>query len=347
MILLTNIGGDWYFQGMENQVYITVRYTLVRILTITLLFLFVKNDTDVIMYCFLLVLNFAGSNIFNLLFIFKSISLKAIRFSDLNIRRHFSPVLKVFIAAISINIYAQLDNFIIGFLAGDKYLAYYTVPNKLIRYVISFITVAGIVMLPKISRLWQTNKVEYYENLKLAFEIIFLLSVPFMGYFLIFSSFIIHIMAGQDFYESITTMRILSPLCVIVGLAYFFGYLLLYTQKRESVYTISVLISAVLSVFMNIIMVKYFQQNGAAVTQVIVELLAISFMAYKTRSQILKLKLSFKEISKVIFASSFACFSSILISKLFHESLIEFAILSVIYFFQIFIILIICKEKMY
>ena len=68
--------------------------------------------------------------------------------NELNIKKHIKPVLTIFVATISVNIYLQLDNLLIGSLSGDKYVGYYSVANKLIRFVISFIIIKKSRFLP-------------------------------------------------------------------------------------------------------------------------------------------------------------------------------------------------------
>lgn len=345
MVLLTNIGGEWYFQGMENQSFLTIRYVSVRIISIIVLFLFVKTSDDLLIYCMILIINNAGSNIFNIFFIIRSISFKEINFKKLNFLQHASPILKIFIATISINIYAQLDNLMIGSIAGDKYLALYTVPNKLIRYIISFITVIGIVMLPEISRLWLGDKEKYYEKLKQALSLILLISLPFCGYFLVFASQIIHVMGGEGFKESIKTMRILSPLCVIVGLAYFYGYLLLYTQKKEFFYTLSVVVSALLSVLINFFSIRYMQQNGAALTQIFVEMLAVLAMLIFSRKQLFSYSIPLKEVIKMIFATVISQLSCYYLLLGIDQSLYNLMLYSIIYFVIYLVAILMVKEN--
>jgi len=130
MIFLSNMGAEWYFQGMEDQVYITIRYIIVRLIALVLLFYIVEDTTDSLNYAIIVILTVCGSNFFNLFYIFKTINISSIRLEDLNFKRHIKPVLTIFIASISINIYLLLDNFLIGSIAGDSYVGYYSVGLK-------------------------------------------------------------------------------------------------------------------------------------------------------------------------------------------------------------------------
>ena len=114
-----------------------------------------------------------------------------------------------------------------------------------------------------------------------------ILAIPFSIFFFIFASDIILVMGGADFSASILTVKILSPLCIIVSLAYFLGFLVLYPYGLEKIYTKATIYSAGFSIIFNVFMIKYFKQNGAAVTAICCEIVAIAIMLYATNKQVL------------------------------------------------------------
>lgn len=347
MILLSNLGAEWFFQGIEDQLYITIRYLIVRAITILLLFSFVHSDADYVVYAFIVVLNFCGSNILNLFRLNRYIQWREIR--NLNIRRHLRPALTVFIASVSVSIYLQIDNLLLGFLAGDRYVGYYAAANKLMRYVVLFITSVGSVMLPRLSNYWVEDKDAYYAYLQKTFAFIILISLPFSNYFYLFAEPIIQVMAGNEFLEAIVTMKILSPICLIVGVAYFFGYLVLYPQNQERIYTIAVTISAAMSIVLNYFLIDKFQQNGAAVVQVFSEMISITIMIYFVRKLNMLKNMRYKIIvytsiiNFVIFIFLTFVFSSY--ANLIGGSFIYLGIASLLFFLTYSILLIIAREE--
>ncbi|GGG53310.1 flippase [Epilithonimonas arachidiradicis] len=308
MVFLSNIGAEWYFQGIENQKFITIRYITVRFLVFILIFLFVNKTEDYQKYAFLVVMLSFGANLINFIFLIYKLLKQKINVKEINILQHLKPIFTVFIATVSINIYLQLDNFLIGILSGDKYVGYYSMANKLIRYAISFITVIGAVMLPRLSFLFLNDKIQYKEYLKKSLHLMMILSVPCTIYFFVFSQNIISFMGGVDFNSSIITMQILSPLCIIVSLAYFFGFLILYPQGLEKVYTKATLVSAIFSLIINFYIIKNFQHNGAAVVAVLSELIAIVFMFVYLKNNGLVYGLFDNNLLKIL-AANFIVFS--------------------------------------
>ena len=303
LVILNNIGAEWYFQGIENQKFITIRNVVVRFTIFGLIFVLVKNTSDYEKYAVLFVIMLFGANIINFFIIAKKIIINKIRLKDLNLKKHLRPVFAIFAATISVNIYLQLDNFLIGSISGDKYVAYYTLANKLIRFVISFITIIGSVMLPRLSYLYLNDRIKYNELLKKSFDVMMLLAIPSTIYFFIFSEDIILFMGGKEFMFANLTMKILSPLCVIVSFAYFFGFLILYPQGKEKIYTFATIISAILSVLLNYFAIKNFQQNGAAVVALLAEGVAICIMFYFIKKENDCSEFFDKNFSQIIFVN--------------------------------------------
>ncbi|WP_312355001.1 flippase [Empedobacter sp.] len=344
-IFLTNIGAEWYFQGMEDQKFITIRFLIIRLVTLGLLFWLVKSKEDYLWYALILVLNVCGSNLFNLFYLLKDIQLKSIKRSDINLKRHIKPVLTIFIATISINIYLQLDLILLGSLVGDKYVGLYAASNKLVRFVIIFVTIIGAVLLPRLSSLYVENKQEYFKYLKKAFDLILLFAIPASIYINFFAEEIIYYMAGKEFMEGVLTVKILSPLCVVVGLAYFYGYLVLYVQNQEKIYTTAVVISAIISVIINFFLIKIYYQNGAAFVAVLVEVIAILYMLTKSKKYISEISLLDKDLFIILFANTLLVLILVFGLNLIERSILNLIILITISGLSYICILYLFKQK--
>lgn len=346
MIFLTNIGAEWYFQGIEDQLYITVRYVGVRILMVVLMLLFIKSPENYHFYAFCIVLTTCGANILNFFVLSKVIykERKGLLIS-LDIKKHIKPILTIFVSAIAVNIYLQLDYLLIGSLTSDKYVGYYSIANKLVRFVISFVIVIGAVMLPRLSLLFQTDKEQYVHYLHRSFTLLLLTSLPFTIFFFVYAEPIIYLIAGEEFTQSILTMKLISPLCIIVSMAYFMGFLILYPQNREKIYTFATVVSAVFSVAVNFYAINKFQHNGAAVVGVFAEFLAIIIMfIYLKKNKILPDLFDFN-FFKIIGSGLIMLVISIGFNMMLGNDLLQFIIKTVIFFFGYLLFLLISKER--
>lgn len=345
MIFFSNLGVEWFYQGIEDQKYITVRYFFVRIVTLILLFYLVKAPEDYLYYGFVLVFSTVGGNIFNIINLRNHISLKNIKFEDLNFLRHFRPIFTIFIASISVSIYVQLDILLLGSLKGSKEVGYYAMANKLVRYVLILITTLGAVLLPRLSYLYNNDLNQYQIFVKKALNYFLIIAFPFTIIFLQLAKDLTLLMAGNKFLPSVLTMQILAPLIIIVSVAYFLGYLILYPQGKEYVYTIAVIISALVSVIANTILIPSYGHTGVAVVAVIAELLGILIMIILYRQELSKLKLINLSLLYYFIASCFMAFFIFLISLFKMNSLLNLVISSLCGFIVFSLTLYFFKEE--
>lgn len=345
MVFFSNIGVEWFYQGIEDQLFITVRFVAVRIFAFVLLFLIVKDSNDYLNYAIIVVLTSVGGNVLNIFYLKKHLSFAKLSYRYCNFKRHLKPILTIFVATISVSIYIQLDTIMLGSIAGDKSVGFYVMANKLIRIVIVLITTIGAVMLPRLSSLVHSDKAKYNIYAKKALNYILIIAFPFTVLFFLLAKDLTLLMAGDEFLPSVLTMKILSPIIIIVGIAYFIGFLILYPQAKESYYTVAVVVSAVASVICNIYIIPAFGQYGAAFVAVIAELTGVIIMIVLARTQLKEVKLLYKSIF-LFFAGSLVMGSIIQVVSLVHLSVFyEIFISSIMGFVSYVIFLLMFKEE--
>ena len=104
-ILFTAIGVNWFYQGIEDFKFITIRALIIRTLSASALFIFVKDSSDLLIYGWILVGTTVGNNVLNFIHLRKLISFRTINLRDLKITRHLKPALHVFILNLIISLY--------------------------------------------------------------------------------------------------------------------------------------------------------------------------------------------------------------------------------------------------
>ncbi|WP_055984671.1 flippase [Chryseobacterium sp. Leaf405] len=349
IILFTNFGAEWFYQGIEDQMFITIRYLIVRVLSFVLLFVLVKNPDDYLWYAFIVILSTVGANIFNILYLKKYLDFKDISFKKLNLKQHLKPALTIFVGSISVSIYLQLDITILGTAKGDESVGYYVMANKLIRFVIAIVTTIGAVMLPRLANLLTTDKKAFYSLVETALNYIMIFSIPSTFAFMVLAKDFTLLMGGNDFQESILTTQILSPIVTIVGLAYFLGYLVLFPLGKERIYTVSTIIAAVLSIILNLIFVRIYGHNATASIAVFSEIIGVVFMIVLGKSVLQKINFFNKSISIYIIGSlAISILLFLLTSLLASTELLIKVIIEISLAILLFVlILYISKEKVF
>ena len=105
---------SWFFQGIENFKVVAIRNVLIRIVTVFLVFIFVKNENDLDKYMWINSL----STFFSCLFMI--ISLKGevykISISVLKPLRHMRGILEFFLPVLAVQLYSQVDKVMLGMI---------------------------------------------------------------------------------------------------------------------------------------------------------------------------------------------------------------------------------------
>lgn len=150
-IMFTVIGVEWLYTAFEDYDYITVRSMIFQVLSIILLFIFVRNERDYVEYAAIGVFSSVGSNICN--FIHSRKYLDFFTKIKLELCKHLKSVFIFFGMGLAGYLYTALDITMLGFLTDDAMVGYYSAANKINRLVLTVITAISAVISPHISYL--------------------------------------------------------------------------------------------------------------------------------------------------------------------------------------------------
>ena len=280
IILMGFTSVDWYFTGIENFKLIAVRSVSIKVISLIGLFVFVKVRADYNIYLIISLFSILGNNVINILSIKKYLV-----FSHLGVKRHFKPLMFTFGTTLATSMYTMLDTVLIGFLADERSVGLYSASVKLPRLAIPFIISSATVLMPRISKLFGDGDFEALKTiLNKSFNFIIIVATPVFIGLLFLAPQLIYILSGAQFNGAVLTLQILSPLALIIGLGYFWGFQILIPAGKEREMLISVIIGMVVNLSLNFILIPFYKQNGAAVANVTSELvvtLAYMYFCYK------------------------------------------------------------------
>lgn len=269
-IILTSIGMDWLYQGVENFKFITIRTICFQLVAIMYMLLFVKSKEDVLAYTIVLIISSSGAFLLNFINSRKIISYR--KYKEYHIKQHLKPMLWLFAFAISVELYTVLDSTMLGFIKGDTAVGLYTVAVKTNKMTDTLVTSLGVVLIPRLAYyLSHGAERESKELINKAYNFIFLFSVPLcFGVFALTKEIII-LFSGQEFLPATITMRLLVPIVVIIPFNVLTNIQIFIPMGKENLVLISSIVAAVVNFIINSIAIPYFSQNGAAIGTVIAE----------------------------------------------------------------------------
>lgn len=271
---------SWFFQGLEEFKKTVTRNVLVRVISVALIFLMVKTESDLITYMYIYSLADLIGNLS--LWIYLPKYFKGVKFKNINIVRQIPQIALLFIPQITNKLYNMLDTTMLGVLIENKAeTGYYEQSQKVIRVLLTIVTSLGTVMIPRMANMFangEKEKINYY--MKKSFSFVFLLSFPMIFGIISISEAFVPIFFGVGYEKAETLIAIISPIILLMGIANVIGTQYLLPTKRQKEYTFSVGIGVVANFVLNYILIKLYASIGACIATVLSQLI-VDWMQFK------------------------------------------------------------------
>lgn len=283
-LIFTVVGCEWFYQATENFKYITTRGLIIKLLSIAFLFVFVKDKQDILWYGLYTVIGSIGGNLFNLIHLRHYIHKHYIIWKELCPFSHLLPALKVAALVLLSAIYISLNTVILGFLADNASVGYYTAAQKIYVITYSLTNSLTLIMIPRISNL--IKKKEYSEIKRLTqktYYMSLLLTLPISTGIFFIAPYIIPIFCGETFTPASQTLQIMSPMIFIVGICSIIGIQTLYPMGYLSYMIKATLIGCIVDLISCFIFIPIIAYNGAALSYFIAEVSVLISLGYMGR----------------------------------------------------------------
>lgn len=334
----------WFFQGIENFKKITIRNTLVRLISLVFLFLFVKNSDDLIIYFLINCL----TNLFGFITLwinFKKYVNKSY-LKKINIFKHIKPVITLFIPQIAIQIYTVLDKTMLGYVLNDmSEVGYYEQSQKIVKMLLMIIVALGAVVGPRIANLYANKKYqELQESITKVFNVVCFISLPMCFGLIAVSKNFVPWFFGNEFSPIINLLSIFSFLLVAIGLNNITGVQYLIPTRQQKKFTISVVIGALINLILNFIFIPKFKAVGAALSSIIAEFTILGIHIWYLRKSF-DFKKILRDNVKYLLYSIIMFICILLISNLLNNLIIITIIQFLVGIFVYILLLIIFKDK--
>ena len=292
---------NWFFQGLENFKYIAARTIFVKILFVISVFLFVKTETDVKLYYFLVALTWAGNGIINFIYAKKYVSF------NFTLKINKAIIGSFFILGVywfMNSMYTTLNVAFLGFATNDIEVGYYTTANKLLTVIMTMFTALTSVMVPRVSVALKSNdNSEAKALIRKAINALMLFAIPLIFFVFPFSQELIYLMSGKGYEGATTPLQIMTPLFFLVGYDQIIVLQTLLPMGKDKDILRNSILAASVGIISNIFLTLNFGKNGSAIVLILAEL-SVLLSSQFCVTKYLGLKTPFKLIIKHIIGFS-------------------------------------------
>ena len=146
-LVLAPLSFEWFFIGMKDFSYVSIRNIIFRLASIPLVFIFVKDAGDSSSYLLIMFLISTGSAILNLIH-FRRHYFVRFSFAKLQYAGHFRPLVILGVYNVLTNVYLSLPLTFLGFLSGHMEVGYYYAANRIVQVAITVMAGMNLVLVP-------------------------------------------------------------------------------------------------------------------------------------------------------------------------------------------------------
>lgn len=278
-IIFTTIGVEWVYSIYEEYTYITVRGIIFKIISIVLMFIFVKKPSDVAIYAAITVFSTVGSNILNYIKLKDYCSLKFI--SIKKCLSHLKPILIIFASNIAIMIYVYSDTTMLGIMDGTYSVGIYSVSVKIYTIIKNLLASILLVTIPRASLYYGKQMKQEFNNLvqKVYDNLSVILFPAVVGIFCVSDKLILFI-SDKNYLRATSSLRILSIALIFSIIGWIFSQCVLVPAQKEKIVLIATCVSAVVNIAMNYILIPGWKENATAFTTLLSELIMLCVCGY-------------------------------------------------------------------
>ena len=333
-MLLNVVGVNWLYSALEQYAYITVRTLVFRVISIAMIFLWVRKPEDYILYAVINLFAGSGANILNFLNIRKFVSLK--KQGKYDFRPHLKPIMVFFATSAAISIYINLDVTLLKLLSGSEETGQYAAAIKIKTILVSLVTSLGTVLLPRLSHYYEKGKLEEFrKRIGQAFNFVFLIAAPLSIYFMLFASEAVLFVSGGDYVGAIRPMIIMMPTVFFIGLSNVTGIQMLTPMNQEKKVLISIICGAGIDLVLNILLDAKMGATGAAIAVLSAEFAVLLVQCVYLRKD---LKACVKEVSarKILVALGMSVVAVVVLKMVVELQIFVMLCVSAMVFFGVY-----------
>ncbi len=277
----TTLGADWLNTVMEDFRFVTIRTVIFQLISLFLLFIFVRQEEDYMKYALISLISNSGASIANIWYRRRYCRIKFT--AKIDWKKHTKPILYLFVMIIAQNIFNTIDSTMLGIMRGDWEVGIYSTAHRMSVIITQTVGSLFWVIMPRMSTYFSEGDYENINHLlrkMLGFNAI--LGVPCAVGCCVLAKDIILIIAGVEYIEAVPVLQILMVAFVInLFGSNFLGNAILLPSGKEKIYMIICWITAIVNVVSNYILIPYFGSIAAAGTTVFCALLIFVMLIIK------------------------------------------------------------------
>lgn len=279
-VIFSFLNLDYMFIVLEKHKRRALRALFIRIVSIILLFSFVKTYEDYRIYVLILVVPEILMRILDFISIKEYLDFKV----TLNLKQHMKSLCILFISALSVSLYVSLDSTMLGIIIGNSSVGLYTSASKMSKVLIPLIIALETVIAPQlIHHIKEKNKQKVFEKIDMFLDFNFLLGIQFIFLLFILSKDMILLFSGEKFINANLAMKVMLPIIFFIPVGSFMSGKILISHNLEKLSLKFNFLGMLSNATLNYILIPKYGIVGAGFATVFTEGLMCVLKTFKVK----------------------------------------------------------------
>jgi PST family polysaccharide transporter len=278
----------WFFQGMEKMKYITVINLSIRLISLILILVFVKQPEDINLAIASQAFGFLFAGVLSVFIAYAKFDLKPSFPKKTDVFHLISSSKDMFFSSLSLSLYKNFNLIFLGFLSTNTEVGIYSAAEKIIKAAHSLTAPLSQAIYPNMSLKFSELKTN--ESVSKLLKLSKYYTVPLLGIIsllLLFEDFFIRFLGISDSGFS-RVFIVLTPVIFLGSLNYLFGIIGLVNLNKEKNFNKATLTGAAVNLTLCWLLSENYGATGSAIALVIAEftvLLLVIYFLFKIKNR--------------------------------------------------------------
>lgn len=261
---------NWFFQGMEKMHYMALASFFARIIFVALVFIFIKDKEDGVLYIFFIGVGNFIAGIISIYVVIRMFRLEFIKPSWTNIVYELKEGWAVTVSNLSMTTIQYIGIFILRLFTNDMVVGYYSIAERIYFAMKQMLDVFSQTAYPRVCRLLQdgiATVIAFFRKAYIPFlglvtlgsAIVFLLAHPIIRFFI-----------GHEYNHSAFLLRMLCIAVIIVCLNIPACLVLLAGDHKKNYLRIFT-VGTLLNIVINLALALWLKAQGTVISVLITE----------------------------------------------------------------------------
>ena len=274
----------WFFQGIQQMRYITFVNIVANIIRVAGIFIFVESPQDYLLAALFQANVPLIASVVSWIILVKDYPEVLVLPSFKGIRKMLIDGWSIFTSTVAINLYTASNVVFLGMLTNNMVVGYFSGAKKIIDNITQLISPITQAIYPYVSKKASASKIDALRFLRKIVMLLgggnFILSL----FIFIFAEWIVELLLGNGYEQSVLLLRIMAFLPVIISLSNVFGVQTMLIFGMQKAFSKILIMAAVLNTCIVFPLIYLFEGVGVSISITVTECFVTIAMWYVLKS---------------------------------------------------------------